>query len=60
MKEYENLKKWAEDDLLFQLIESTINLVTGKEAYSDSNRFYIEQLANSSLPSMKLPTSLKG
>ena len=40
------MKKWAEDGLLLQLIESTINFVTGKEAYPDSNSLYTEQLAN--------------
>ena len=56
-KEYEKSKKWAEDDLLLQLIESTINLVTGKEGYSDCNSFYTEQLANPSLSSTKLLTA---
>jgi len=56
-REYEKSKKWAEDDLLLQLIESTINLVTGKEGYSDSNSFYTEQLANPSLSSTKLLTA---
>ena len=37
-KEYEKLKKWAKVNLL-QLIESTINLVTGREGYSDSSSF---------------------
>ena len=45
-KGYEKAKKWAEDDLLLQLIESTINPVTGKEAHSD---LYTEQLANPSV-----------
>ena len=56
-KEYEKSKKWAEDDLLLQLIESTINLVTGKEGYSDCNSFYTEQLANPSLSSTRLLTA---
>ena len=56
-KEYERSKKWAEDDLLLQLIESTINLVAGKEGYSDSNSFYTEQLANPSLSSTRLLTA---
>jgi len=56
-REYEKTKKWAEDDLPLQLIESTINLVTGKEGYSDSNSFYTEQLANPSLSSTKLLTA---
>jgi len=56
-KEYEKSKKWAEDDLLLQLIESTINLVTGKEGYKDCNAFYTEQLANPSLSSTRLLTA---
>jgi len=56
-KEYEKSKAWAEDDLLLQLIESTINLVTGKEGYADCNAFYTEQLANPSLSSTKLLTA---
>ena len=56
-KEYEKSKKWADDDFLLQLIESTINLVTGKEGYSDSNSFYTEQLANPSLSSTRLLTA---
>ena len=56
-KEYEKCKKWAEDDLLLQLIESTLNLVTGKEGYSDCNSFYTEQLANPSLSSTRLLTA---
>lgn len=56
-KEYEKCKKWAEDDLLLQLIESIINLVTGKEGYSDCNSFYTEQLANPSLSSTRLLTA---
>ena len=35
-------KKQEKDDFLLQLIESTINLVTGKDAHSDSNSFYTE------------------
>ena len=45
----EGTKKWTNDGFLFQLVESTINLVTGKERYSNSNSFYIEQLANLSV-----------
>ena len=56
-KEYKRTKKWAEDDLLLQLIESTINLVIGKEAYLDSNSFYMKRLANPSLSSTKLLTA---
>jgi hypothetical protein len=56
-KEFEKSKRWAEDDLLLQLIESSIGLVTGKDAYSDSNSFYTEQLANPSLSSPHLLTA---
>ncbi len=45
-KEFERSKRWAEDDLLLQLIESTISLVTGKDSYSDPLSFYTEQLGN--------------
>jgi coatomer subunit epsilon len=56
-KEFDKCKRWAEDDLLLQLIESTIGLVTGKDTYSDSNAFYTEQLANPSLSSPHLLTA---
>lgn len=56
-KEFEKSKRWAEDDLLLQLIESSIGLVTGKDAYADSNAFYTEQLANPSLSSPHLLTA---
>jgi coatomer subunit epsilon len=56
-KEFERAKQWAEDDLLLQLIESTIGLVTGKDGYSDSQSFYTEQLANPSLSSPHLLTA---
>lgn len=56
-KEFERAKRWAEDDLLLQLIESTINLVTGKSKYDDCHSFYTEQLANPSLSSPHLLTS---
>ena len=54
-EECEGTKKQAEEGL--QLIESTINLVSGKEAHSDSNWFYIEQLANPSLSSTRVLTA---
>ena len=47
-------EKMDEDDLLPQLLESTIDLVTGKEAYSDP---YAERLANPSLSSTKVLTA---
>ncbi|KNZ74538.1 putative coatomer subunit epsilon [Termitomyces sp. J132] len=56
-KQFERSKRWAEDDLLLQLIESTIGLVTGKDGYSNTNSFYIEQLGNPSLSSPHLLTA---
>jgi len=56
-KEFDRAKQWAEDDLLLQLIESTIGLVTGKDGYSDSQSFYTEQVANPSLSSPHLLTA---
>ncbi|KAJ3491859.1 hypothetical protein NLI96_g420 [Meripilus lineatus] len=56
-KELEKAKHWAEDDVLLQLIESSINLVTGKDSYSDSTNFYTEQLGNPSLTSPRLLTA---
>ena len=50
-EEHEKLKKWAEENLLLQLVESTINPVTGKEGPSNSNSSYTDQLANPSLSS---------
>lgn len=47
--QFEAAKKWAEDDLLLQLIESAISLSTGRDAYHDAHTFYTEQLANPSL-----------
>ncbi|KAI0078683.1 hypothetical protein K474DRAFT_1593499 [Panus rudis PR-1116 ss-1] len=56
-KEFNVAKQWAEDDILLQLIESSISLVTGKDAYSDPASFYTEQLANPSLTSPHLLTA---
>ncbi|THG99795.1 hypothetical protein EW026_g2612 [Hermanssonia centrifuga] len=56
-KELERAKRWAEDDLLLQHIEASINLVTGADNYSDCNSFYTEQLANPSLTSPHLLTA---
>ncbi|KAG6813889.1 hypothetical protein H0H92_006296 [Tricholoma furcatifolium] len=56
-KQFERSKRWAEDDLLLQLIESTIGLVTGKDGYSNCNSFYTEQLGNPSLTSPHLLTA---
>ncbi|KAL9713583.1 hypothetical protein Ac2012v2_003194 [Leucoagaricus gongylophorus] len=56
-KQFERSKRWAEDDLLLQLIESTIGLATGRDGYHISNSFYTEQLANPSLSSAHILTS---
>ncbi|KAF9006154.1 coatomer complex protein [Cyathus striatus] len=56
-KQFERSKRWAEDDLLLQLIESNIGLVTGKDGYSNSSSFYTEQLANPSLSSPHILTA---
>jgi len=56
-KEFERAKRWAEDDLLLQLIEASIGLVTGKDSYADCHSFYTEQLANPSLSSPHLLTA---
>ncbi|KAF9044532.1 hypothetical protein BDZ89DRAFT_1109119 [Hymenopellis radicata] len=56
-KEFERSKRWAEDDLLLQLIESTICLITGSDSYSDPLSFYSEQIGNPSLSSPRLLTS---
>ncbi|KAF9565836.1 coatomer complex protein [Agrocybe pediades] len=56
-KQFDRCKRWAEDDLLLQLIESTIGLVTGKDSYANTASFYTEQLGNPSLTSPHLLTS---
>ncbi|KAF5328312.1 hypothetical protein D9611_014274 [Ephemerocybe angulata] len=56
-KQFDRSKRWAEDDLLLQLIESNIGLVTGKDGYSNSQSFYTEQLANPSMSSPHLLTA---
>ncbi|OSD05493.1 hypothetical protein PYCCODRAFT_1432653 [Trametes coccinea BRFM310] len=56
-KEFERAKRWAEDDLLLQLIEASIGLVTGRDAYADAHAFFSEQLANPSLTSPRLLTA---
>ncbi|ESK84893.1 coatomer subunit [Moniliophthora roreri MCA 2997] len=56
-KEYERSKRWAEDDLLLQLIESTVGLITGKDGYSNTLSFYTEQLGNPSLTSPHILTA---
>ncbi|KZT07157.1 uncharacterized protein LAESUDRAFT_736470 [Laetiporus sulphureus 93-53] len=55
-KEFDQAKRWSEDDLLLQVIESFISLVTGKDSYSDCNSFYTEQLGSTSLSSAYLLT----
>ena len=39
-KGYEGTKQWADDGFFFQLIESIVNLVTGKEGYSNSSSLH--------------------
>ncbi len=56
-KEFERAKRWAEDDLLLQLIEASIGLATGRDSYSDAHEFYTEQVANPSLTSSHLLTA---
>jgi coatomer subunit epsilon len=56
-KEFERAKRWAEDDLLLQLIESTIVLATGKDAYSTPYTFYSEQISNPAVSSPQLLTA---
>lgn len=53
-KELARALSWAEDDLLLQSIEATLGLVTGTDAYKDSNAFFTEQLGNPSLASTHL------
>ncbi|TFL02534.1 coatomer complex protein [Pterulicium gracile] len=53
-KTFERVKMSAEDDLLLQLIESSIDLVSGKGAYNNPESFYSEQLGNPSLSSSHL------
>ena len=56
-KQFDRSKRWAEDDLLLQLIESTIGLATGKDNYANTASFYTEQLGNPSLTSPHLLTA---
>ncbi|PPQ91859.1 hypothetical protein CVT25_000734 [Psilocybe cyanescens] len=56
-KQFDRSKRWAEDDLLLQLIESTVGLATGKDNYSNTSSFYTEQLGNPSLTSPHLLTA---
>jgi len=55
-KEFDRAKQWAEDDLLLQLIEASVGMVTGKDSYSDCHSFFTEQLGNPSLTSPHLLT----
>lgn len=43
--------------MLLQLIESNINLFTGKDNYNDTINFYTEQLGNPSLTSPHILTA---
>ncbi|KAI0031447.1 coatomer complex protein [Vararia minispora EC-137] len=56
-KEFDRAKAWAEDEILLQLIEASIGLVTGKDSYADAQAFFTEQLGNPSLTSPHLLTS---
>ena len=56
-KEYEKSKEQAENGLLLQQIESTVNVVSGKEGYSVPNPFHTERFANSSLSRTRLLTA---
>ncbi|KAJ7115971.1 coatomer complex protein [Mycena epipterygia] len=56
-REFDRAKQWAEDDLLLQLIESSIGLVAAKDGYSNPNSFYTEQLGNPSLSSPHILTA---
>lgn len=56
-KEFERAKRWAGDDMLVQLVEAFIGMVTGKDGYQDCNSFYDEQLGNPSLTSPHLLTA---
>ncbi|KAG8821190.1 hypothetical protein FRC19_008190 [Serendipita sp. 401] len=53
-KEFEKAKSWAEDDMLLQLIEATLNLASGANSYSNTHSFYSEQAHNPSLASSHL------
>jgi coatomer protein complex subunit epsilon len=55
--QFEASKRWAEDDLLLQLIEAHIGLATGRDSYSDALSFYTEQAANPSFTSPRLFTA---
>lgn len=55
--QFEQAKRWAEDDLLLQFIESSIGLATGRDGYTDAQAFYTEQLANPSLSSSRMLTA---
>jgi len=56
-RQFDRSKRWAEDDLLLQSIESMIGLTTGKDNYANSFSFYTEQLSNPSLTSPHLLTA---
>ena len=48
-KERDRAQRWAEDDLLLQLIDAALGLATGRDGYADAAAFCTEQLANPSL-----------
>jgi len=56
-KEFDRAKVWADDDLLLQMIETSIGLVTGKDSYSNPQSFYNEQIGNPTLNSPRLLTA---
>lgn len=56
-KQFERSKRWAEDDMLLQSIESMIVLATGKDNYTNPLSFCTEQLGNPSLTSSHLLTT---
>jgi coatomer subunit epsilon len=53
-KEFERAKAWAEDDLLLQAIETSVAMVTGRDAYADAQSFFSEQIANPSVSAPRL------
>jgi coatomer subunit epsilon len=56
-KEFDRARKWAEDDLLLQQMEASIGLLTGKDSYSNTHSYYVEQLHNPSLSSAHMLVS---
>lgn len=56
-KEFDKAKAWAEDDLLLQLIEASVGLVSGVDSYSNPYSFYNEHAHNPSLTSGHVVTA---